>query len=144
VTVLDFGLAKACRPDSSNVDPSNSPTFDVSSTGTLIYRGGSASELPLIWVSRDGKPQETVLDAGPYRSPSISPDGKQLAYAKTEGSNTDIWVMDLAPGTSTRLTFDPEEDSIPIWSRDGKRLAFHSDRFGHRDLFIKDARRLAE
>jgi Tol biopolymer transport system component len=49
--------------------------------------------------------------------------------------STDIWVMDLSRGISTRLTFSPEWDQFPIWSPDGKRLVYRSRRDGVHYLY---------
>jgi Tol biopolymer transport system component/predicted Ser/Thr protein kinase len=113
--------------------------YAASSNGTLVYRAGNDVELPLTWVSRDGKSLGIAAAPGQYRSPAISPSGKLLAFAKTEGSNTDLWILDLMRDTSTRFTSDPGLDSTPIWSPDGSQLAFESYREKHYDLYVKDA-----
>ncbi len=52
----------------------------------------------------------------------------------------DIWVRDLARGVMTRLTFDPAADGLPVWSPDGKQIAFSSDREGGVfQIYRKDA-----
>jgi Tol biopolymer transport system component len=52
----------------------------------------------------------------------------------------DIWILDVARGTSTRFTFDPARDDNPAWSPDGKNIAFSSNRGGAPgDLYIKPA-----
>ena len=52
--------------------------------------------------------------------------------------NTDIWVIDLGRGTATRLTTDPAIESAPVWSPDGRWIAFRSEREGP-GLFRRDA-----
>ena len=61
-------------------------------------------------------------------APRLSPDGKRLATSPVneETSNRDIWVIDLARDLPTRVTFDPSIDVTPIWSPDGRRLAYFS------------------
>jgi len=56
-----------------------------------------------------------------------------------QSKNWDIWVMDLARGVRTRLTFDPASDYGLVWSPDGGRVAFGSNRKGHFDLYVKNA-----
>ena len=56
-----------------------------------------------------------------------------------EKGDFEIWLIELASGTMTRLTFDPQEDLYPIWSPDGKRIVFSSNRQGEFDLYEKRA-----
>ena len=58
---------------------------------------------------------------------------KWCRLAKTR----DIWIFDLLSGTRTRLTFDPADDLDSVWSPDGTRIAFSSDRLGQRDIYQK-------
>src|SRR4029079_2982873 len=54
----------------------------------------------------------------------------------------DLWVYDLARGSSTRFTSDPATDWIGVWSRDGQSIAFSSDRSGNGtsdDLYLEPA-----
>jgi len=67
----------------------------------------------------------------PIMQPSISPDGKQLAFS----FQGDIWVSDMSGNDSKRLTIHEAYESNPIWSSDGKHIVFSSDRFGNDDLF---------
>ena len=70
--------------------------------------------------------------------PRISPDGGQVALDVRDQQN-DIWVWDFARETLTRLTFDPRREMYPTWTRDGRRVAFMSDREGAFNLYWKDA-----
>jgi Tol biopolymer transport system component len=69
------------------------------------------------------------------RTPSLSPDGERVVVARTEKGNEDIWVLDGA--RTTRLTFDAGVDAYPVWSHDGRRVAFRSSRNGPGDLYQK-------
>ncbi len=103
-----------------------------SSEGTLVYVAGQSAEGPrdLVWVDRKGISRPVGVTAAGFEQPSLSPDGKRIAVHIRPPSD-DIWVYDLGRGTLTRLTFQPGEDESPVWSPDGKQVAFsssHGDR----------------
>jgi serine/threonine protein kinase len=118
----------------------------ASANGVLAYRPGpgfGSGILRLAWFDRQGKALNVALDPGNYGAPTLSPDGKQVAFTRIDnqgpGGNQDIWLYDIARGASTRFTFDPAVDSSPVWSPDGSRIAFASDRDGVRNLYLKSA-----
>lgn len=53
--------------------------------------------------------------------------------------NRDVWIWDLARRNFTRLTLDPAIDRVPVWSPDGRRIIFSSDRAGVGKLFSQAA-----
>ncbi len=119
---------------------SSGAAFSVSKNGTLAYLDGDAGAAShLIWFDREGKRLGTVGEAAVYTNPSLSPEGSKLAVGRMdiEAKTRDIWVFDLARGSSTRLTFDPADHLNPLWSPDGRRIAFTSSRKGPRDLYWK-------
>lgn len=69
------------------------------------------------------------------RNPSISPDGKTIAF----GYKGDIYRVDVAGGVAIPLTIHEAHDMMPVWSHDGKWLAFASDRHGNFDVFVMPA-----
>ncbi len=104
--------------------------FAFSSEGTLVYLPGKAfiGDRPIDWLTRDGKPvvlREAVSD---WRNPRFSPDGRKLALVISDGKQTDIWVYQWAGDTLTQLTFDPAVENLPVWTPDGRRIVFSSDR----------------
>ena len=119
------------------------PGASVSAVGnSFVYRTGSGiSETQMEWFDRKGKRLGAVAAPADYSNPSISPDGRMLAVGKRDPSTRlrDIWLFDLTRGTSMRLTFDPADDFNPLWSPDSQRIAFSSDRKGHRDVWQKAA-----
>jgi dipeptidyl aminopeptidase/acylaminoacyl peptidase len=64
----------------------------------------------------------------------VSPDGTRIAV-DIQGSNRDIWIWDLRRRALTRLTDDSAEDAMPLWSIDGQRIFFASNRRGAFDIF---------
>jgi eukaryotic-like serine/threonine-protein kinase len=116
----------------------NDGLFEVSDTGTLVYRAGLGSQNSLTWFDQQGNPAGTIGDPGEYESVAISPDGSRVAASMGPGNKRDIWILDVTRGTSTRFTFD-SRDERPVWSPDGKYIAFTSNRSGRLDLYIKPA-----
>jgi Tol biopolymer transport system component len=100
----------------------------VSATGVLAYQtGGAAQTGQLTWLDRSGKQVESLPADASGVGPQLSPDDLSVAMSRTDASgNEDVWVTDLVRRSSTRLTFDPGSDFSPVWSPDGKRLAFLS------------------
>ncbi len=114
--------------------------FSVSDTGVLVYRSGSIDNIQLIWFNREGKQLGTVGPIAGYASPWLSPDEKRVVFSSLEPQGgSDIWVLELARGTPTRFTFDPAVEISPIWSPDGTRIVFSSDREGPMNLYQKAA-----
>lgn len=66
------------------------------------------------------------------RYPSISPDGKTIVF----GYKGDIYRVDAKGGVAIPLTIHEAHDMMPVWSHDGKSIAFASDRYGNFDVFI--------
>ncbi len=115
----------------------NVSAVSVSATGLVAYRTGGNSRRQLTWFDRSGKALGTMgaPDENNLRFPNISPDGRRVAVDRTVQGNQDIWLLD---GTRTsRFTFDAAQDRDPIWSPDGSRFAFNSNRKGQRDLYQK-------
>jgi tricorn protease len=69
------------------------------------------------------------------RYPSISPDGRQIAFTY----KGDLYLVSSSGGKATQLTFHEAHDFKPVWSRDGRQIAFASDRYGNFDLFIMNS-----
>ena len=92
----------------------------------------------LVWVDRDGREEALAAEPRAYRYPRISPDGGRVAFSVADQEN-DIWIWDFARETLTRLTFAPGWDSYPVWTTDGRQVAFTSDRDGTFNLYWKAA-----
>lgn len=75
------------------------------------------------------------IEATWMRHPSISPDGAHIAFTYMG----DLYRVSSAGGDAVQLTFHDAHDFMPVWSPDGKTLAFASDRYGNFDVFVMDA-----
>jgi serine/threonine-protein kinase len=115
--------------------------ISFSSDGTALYVPSSA-DLPLtslVWVDRHGVEQPLAETQRPYNQPRLSPDGRRLAVTILDLKWTsDIWILELDRATLTRLTFEGW-DARPLWSHDGRRVLFASNREGVDNLFSKPA-----
>ena len=100
-----------------------------------------AIEGRLTWFDRQGNKVGTLGDPGVYRTLTLSPDGKRVAVERTDPQtqNRDIWLLDVASGSATRFTSDPGWDAFPLWSPDGRRIVFTSNRSGVYDLYQKSS-----
>jgi hypothetical protein len=110
--------------------PTAYAAFSVSTNGHLAYLPGIATAAQLAWFDRAGKSLGSVGAPGLSAEPWLSPDGKRLALGRTDLQLSDIWLFDLTRDTSTRFTFDPAVDVCPVWSSDGSRIFFASNRDG--------------
>ena len=119
--------------DSVLADATGAAAFAASSSGVLAYRTGTlGAPTQLTWVDRAGRPLGPVGQPGRYRNPALSPDGTRVAVEATDAQarTQDIWLVELARGVTSRFTFDPGNDIYPVWSPDGSRIMFGSDRGG--------------
>jgi serine/threonine protein kinase len=112
--------------------------FTVSATGLLLYGDRAGQQLrTLVWFDRSGKAGKTIGPPMKIRSFRLSPDRKSLAAAVGDRSGNSIWIYDLARGVPTRLTTETVGSRTPVWSPDGKTVAFASNRKGHNDLYLR-------
>ena len=144
-------LTGEARPIAENVfniaNPSTFgvPFYSVSTQGTLVYRTGTLADRlarQLAWIGRDGKTQETLAELGRYNQVKLSPDSTKVVTSRTElatGSNADLWITDLATETSTKFTFGGGPNTQPVWSPDGRHIAWVGRRGEDAVLYRKPA-----
>ena len=113
--------------------------FDLARDGSLVYVAGEATDVvgrTLVWVDRQGNEVPLDLPTGDYFWARVSPDETRLALTILGGpENPDVWIAELARGTLAKLTTDPAIDVLPLWTPDGDRVVFQSQREGPLGLF---------
>ena len=119
--------------------------YSVSTQGTLVYRTGTIAERlsrQLAWIGRDGKTQQTLAELGRYNQLKLSPDATKVVTSRTEletGANADLWITDLSTETSTKFTFGGGANLQPVWSPDGRSIAWVGRRGDAAVIFRKPA-----
>ena len=96
--------------------------------------------------------KETFMEMESVGNPEISPDGKQVIFTRTwvdkakDQYRSNLWIVDVDGGRVRELTSGARSDSSPVWSPDGKRIAFLSDRDGTNQLHVMwlDTREVAQ
>jgi len=112
----------------------------ASASGHIAYRtGGEPERRQFQWVDRSGRVLSAVgePDSGAPMSPSLSRDGRRLAMHRAVDGNVDVWILDLARGAFSRFTSHSANEIHPLWSPDGTRIFFNSNRRGSYALFEK-------
>jgi Tol biopolymer transport system component/tRNA A-37 threonylcarbamoyl transferase component Bud32 len=101
--------------------------FSVSANGVLVYQNRTAFLNGLLTVyDRSGAILRNLSPVSSLDDPQFSFDGKRLGYTVYEGGDRrgDVWVMDLARGAASRLTFTTAEEDDPLFSPDGQSIVF--------------------
>lgn len=114
----------------------------VAENGTLIYNMSTGATFSaLTWVDRTGEDLGRVGDPAIMANPSLSPDGSRIAVdiSDQKANNVDIWLESTKRAANTRFTFDPPEEVVGVWSRDGSTLAYRSNVSNGSALFLKRA-----
>ncbi len=139
-TLQTTGNAKVIVPRIYSFLPVGSAGFSVSNGGELLVYQHVVERSQMIWVDRGGR---RLRAAGPDRVSTkdarLSPDGKRFASAlfDVERGVTDIWLTDTATGLSRRQIVSPLLTNAPVWSPDGKRLAFMRTLESMPKLFVR-------
>jgi eukaryotic-like serine/threonine-protein kinase len=120
---------------------SNTVQFAVSFNGTLLYQTAVGLRSGLVWVDRKGQQtfiDSTLTDVTP--NAALSPDASQVAVTRSESStSTQLWIKHLATGTLSRLSFDFTHADRPVWTPDGKAIAFLGQRDDRRTAWVRPA-----
>jgi Tol biopolymer transport system component len=117
--------------------------FDVSPTGTLAYVPGPAgprsTDVGIAIADRSGAVTRISTAIGAYTHVRASRDGKYLAVGSDDEKEAIVWITDVdARSTIRRLTIG-SQNRFPIWSPDGQKVAFQSNREGDFGIFAQRA-----
>jgi Tol biopolymer transport system component len=111
--------------------------YSVSESGALVFAAGGVFPdmvADLYWVDRSGRADKwTAFGARPVGGIHLSPDGRKLAF-NTSGLTPGVWVYDIPRDTTIRLTSDGQS-SAPLWTADGKRVAFSWSKTASLDMW---------
>ncbi|MBI2330903.1 MAG: PD40 domain-containing protein [Chloroflexi bacterium] len=151
----NIDLSGAAGLDEPTEEPAVNPTDDAAvevpptevppATGHIIFssnRDGQEGQTDLYMTTPDGLEiarltTDALVDEG--SAPRLSPDGTRVAFSSTVGDNTDIYILDIASGSITRVTDAQEKDSAPSWSPNGQQFAFESFRDGNLEIYVANA-----
>ena len=127
-------------PEPVYVASSGLPSAAVSDSGSLAYLpGDEVMSLRLTWVNERGERANALGTTRNYSDIALSPDGHRVVTHLWDQDN-DIWTGDLARGTLTRLTFSVDtEEETPVWSPDGREIAYAASRPSGRLILRKAA-----
>ena len=113
--------------------------FSASHTGVLAHAKNIVLPGELRWFDRSGSFAGSVGTAGEYLDFELSPDEQTVAVSKVDPKlkSADVHLLNLARNISERFTVDPQNDASALWSPDGGRIVFRSNRRGTTVLYQK-------
>jgi Tol biopolymer transport system component len=115
-------------------------SFSVSDAGVIAYVNSSFSDRELRWFDRTGRSIGSVGPPGRYGpTTQLAPDAKRVAVARGPMANEDIWILQVADGSGSRLSLEAGGDTEPMWEASGKRLLYQSSTASDVRVLRKDA-----
>jgi Tol biopolymer transport system component len=113
----------------------------TSATGMLAYAAAILHRGRLTWFDRVGNALDSVGVEGDYSDFRLSPNGQTLAVSLVDPKawNPDIWLIDLMRGVPSRFTVGSTLSAAPVWSPDGAKIVFRTNRNGQTEWYAKSA-----
>jgi eukaryotic-like serine/threonine-protein kinase len=116
--------------------------WSLADNGTLLYVRGpapSTERRAVALADRSGVVKPLKMPLAAYQDPRVSPDGNWIAVGVDDEREANVWIYDVAGTTSGRRLTYGGRNRLPVWSSDGHRIAFQSDREGDIGLFWQRA-----
>jgi len=139
-----FSLSDKLGSDLRNI---NYSTFSVSDNGVLVFDpSANRQRRQYLWMDRSGQQINSVAAPAATSQHWLSPDEKRFVASRTDPQNStiDLWLYDVLGGAAARFTFDPAADLSPVWSPDGSRIVWASNRGEVFNLYQKAASGVGE
>jgi serine/threonine-protein kinase len=114
--------------------------FAVARNGTLVYQRKLAGSVGVVWVDRSGgvTPVDSTLK-GNFVDLALSPDATQLAVSQNLSGGGQVWVKQLVTGAFSRVSLELADANRPVWTPDGRQVAFLATRDAVRKAWIRRA-----
>ena len=107
------------RNISNSNEDEDSPSWSPDSK-RIVYSADKGGKSNIYIINADGSNKRKITDSGSSWTPSLSTDGKQIAFI----SDDDIYIMSIDGSSKKRITKTSKEEKTPSWSPDGKMLAY--------------------
>jgi serine/threonine protein kinase len=135
------------QPVTANVDYNSAGIaafFQASANGrVIVVRPAGTGGSQFTWFDRNGQQTGTLGSPGDLWQPRLSPKGDRVAFVRSDSKNgnRDVWLLEIERGIAAPLTQNAANDWHPVWSSDGGRVLFNSDRRGKSEglLYVKRA-----
>lgn len=131
------GPTRKLFPGGMLLTESGAASYAFSDNGILVYAPGGpapSKSFTVDWLSLDGRTTPLITAAASYGDLTLSPDRSKLALV-VNAANNDVWTYDIQRSTMQRLTFGGGNHSVPIWTTDGKRVAYSAERSGEIEIY---------
>jgi eukaryotic-like serine/threonine-protein kinase len=99
-------------------------SLSAADNGTLLESSVASTVTELVWVDRRGSRVAVAAEPGPYGNMALSPDDARIAFDRRGEGGNDVWLLDLRRGVTSQFTFQPRTGTAPVWSPDGRTVAF--------------------
>jgi serine/threonine-protein kinase len=121
-----------------------SAQFAASETGSFVYLSrpiGAApmGGAPVQWMDRAGRRTPLRATSTNWGNPNFSPDGTRLAVEINDGKQLAVWVYEWEHDRASQLTLNPAQNQKPVWTPDGRRIVFWSNRDAQQNLYWQGA-----
>ncbi len=132
-----YGSAAGLVPDLAIDQSSWAGSYALAGNGMIAYATRDSNHYlrSLVWADGHAVPTRAVVSRGLFSYPRFAPDGQRLALViQSEENRSEVWIANLANGSFSLLT-SGGSNTMPVWTPDGERVVFASDRGGQWSLF---------